>query len=204
MVELLEFTLRITSDRLTEKADAICMFGQTPDNESSILNRAVQLVSRDMVSNVIYSTGGVSVTGKPWDPNYQSQLISLGVAQDLIFTAQITERLAHTYSEASAFVTYAKSRGWRNIYVTAAPFHQPRAFLSTVSSILKNYPELKAYSVQGTPLPWTQVALHSQFVASARRCDLVRGEWERIEGYHASGHLVSARQILNYLNWRDQ
>lgn len=204
IVELLEFTLRTMADELPRGVDAVFLFGETPDNEQSTLRRVAQLFYEGSVGKIAYSTGGVSVAGQPWAPGYRIKLINMGISEDSIVSLSIADKLAHTCSEALTFAAYAKEQSWQKVCVTAAPVHQPRAFLSFVSSILRSCPELKAFSAPGVPLPWTQVALHSQFIESGRRCDLTQNEWERIERYYASGDLVSARQALDYLNNRDK
>lgn len=184
--------------------DAVCLFGQAPDNEQSVLQRAAELYHRGRASRVLFSTGGESVTGEPWRPNYLKQLIHLGVPEGAIVPVTIADKLAHTHTEALDFVNYAKQLGMKTVWATAQPLHQFRAMLNFISIVLKDMPELKAYSMPGAPLPWTQSVVHSQNIERGIRYDLVASEWDRIERYHAKGDLVSAKEMLDYLIKRDQ
>lgn len=203
--EVLELSQRIMDDDgPVVKADAIIMYGQTQDNESSIFLGVKQLYEKRLFKKVTFGQGGKLATGQDYLPGYQEALNRLGIPTEAIIPIQITEALAHTHTEALAHVAWAKKQEWGNVYVMASPFHQFRAFVNTISIVLCQYPKLKVFSIPGEHLPWTQVALHSQFVESGKRCDLVEKEWKRIEAYHAKGDLVSARQVLDYLNQRDQ
>jgi len=204
-VELLELTQRIMDDDGPKaKADAIIMYGQTKDNEDSIFLGVKRLYEKNLAERVVFGQGGKLVTRQDYLPDYQTKLIQLGIPSEAIIPLQITEALAHTHTEALAHIAHAKMRQWKNVYVVASPFHQLRAFVNTVSIVLRQYPELKVFSVLGTHLPWMDKAIHSQNVESGKRFELIQNEWKRIEAYHAKGDLVSARQVLDYLNQRDQ
>lgn len=204
-VELLELSQRIMDDDGPKvKADAVIMYGETQDNESSIFLGVKRLYEKSLVEKVTFGQGGKLITGQDYLPGYQEKLTQHGIPPEAIIPIQITEALACTHAEALAHIAYAKAQQWKNVCAVATPFHQFRAFVNTISIVLKNYPELKVFSVPGEHLPWTEVALHSQFIERGKRFQLVEKEWGRIEAYHAKGDLVSARQVLDYLNQRDQ
>jgi len=204
-VELLELSQRIMDDDVPKgKADAVIMYGETQDNERSIFLGVKQVYEKNLVKKVTFGQGGKLITGQDYLPDYQAKLIQFGIPKEAIIPIQITQAMAQTHTEASAHIAYAKAQQWKNVYVVASPFHLFRAFVNTISIVLHQYPKLKVFSSLGAHLPWTQVALHSQFVESGRRCDLVAKEWQRIEDHHAKGNLVSAHQVLDYLNQRDQ
>jgi len=204
-VELLELTLRVMADYPLQKTcNAVFFYGQTADNERSVIEQCAFLFDQGLVNNVAFSTGGSLTTGQPWAPDYQAKLTDLGVFKQNIIPVRITAPKAHTHTEAIAFVDYAKEQGWESVYVTGSPVHQLRVFVNTVSIVLQKGVKLKVLSAPGTPLPWTQTAIHSQNVERGKRFELVLNEFNRIEAYHAKGDLVSARQVLDYLNSRDQ
>lgn len=202
--ELLELSQRIMDDDKPKvKADAVFMYGQTQDNESSIFFGVKWLYEKKLIEKVVFGQGGKLSGGQDYIPGYQEKLTQFGIPKEAIIPIQITEAMANTHTEALAHIAQAKAQQWKNVYVMASPHHQFRAFMNTISIVLREYPKLKVFSILGKHLPWTQVALHSQFVEIGKRCDLVAKEWARIEAYHAKGDLVSARQVLDYLNQRD-
>jgi hypothetical protein len=110
----------------------------------------------------------------------------------------------HTLIEAEAVVTYARQHHFQSLSITAAPFHQPRAFMTAITAALRIYPDLKIYSQTGTPLSWLEEAVHSQGKTKGTRTQLIAGELERIEKYQKQGDLATIKQVLEYLNERDR
>jgi hypothetical protein len=202
--EALQLTERVLADtEPNEKVDAIFIFSQTPDNESSVLETGFELIVNDAVSFIAFFSVGGDGRGGLYHSDYHQKLISLGVPDEKIILIDLSSVWAHTHTEAIAFVKKAKEKGWKRVYVTASPFHQIRVFAETVTAILNFYPELLAYNKVGKALPWTEHVVHSQNVVTGRRCELVIPETKRLNEYHAKGDLVTARQVLNYLDKRD-
>jgi hypothetical protein len=79
-----------------------------------------------------------------------------------------------------------------------------RAFITTVSVVLREFPELRVYNRVGAALPWDETAVHSQGVLQCTRSELIHSELARIERYRNKGDLVSEREVLAYLQWRDR
>lgn len=204
-LELVELMMRIYSDiEAPGTADAAYLFSQTEYNEKSVLDTAAALFKSGKVKTVAIGEGGRLITGKIFKtPDWREKLIKLGVPKERIKIIQITSELAHTHTEALAFVSYARQNGWKTMYVIASALHQLRAFMSTISIVLHAYPELKIFNIVGIPLPWTQEIVHSQYIEKGKRSELVKNEWERILRYYGKGDLVSAREVLDYLNRRD-
>jgi len=204
-LELAELMMRIYSDTEPPKvADAVYLFGQTEYNEESVLSAAAALFKSGKVRIVVIGEGGCLVTGEIYKtPDWRGKLIKLGVPKERITTIQITSELAHTHTEAIAFVSHAKREGWKTMYVTSPAIHQLRAFVNTVSIVLQEYPELKVFNKVGTFLSWVEEAVHSQNIEKGKRYELVENEWRRVLRYHEKGDLVSAREVLSYLNRRD-
>ena len=109
----------------------------------------------------------------------------------------------NTLTEAQMIVRYARAHRWRTLAISAAPFHQIRAFVSTVSVALQEYKKLLVYSVVGCSLDWQENVHHSQGVLRGLRKELVKTEHDRLLRYHAKGDLLSCHEILTYLNARD-
>jgi hypothetical protein len=180
------------------------MYGATVDNENSIFLRTQQLYREELAENVAFGTGGRLLAGPNYLPDYQEKLIQLGIPKKAIIPVQITAQLAHTHTEAEAHISYAKEQEWKKVYLVGSFVHQFRVVVNTVSIVLKNYPKLKVFSQPGFRLPWMEENTLSQTSQKRKRYQDVEDEWKRIETYHAKGDLVSAPQVLNYLNNRDQ
>lgn len=222
--EALELSMRVLADTEPEgKADALCVFGQTKDNEGSVVQTAMEVMAAAKANCVVFLQTGTLITREIYHLDWASRFAAAGIPGESIIGGSLLpspalalsepkaegmwekERLAaSTHTEALCFVELAKSRGWQTVYITASPFHQLRAFAEIATTALWLYPSLKIFNRVGKPLPWTTTAIHSQNVLAARRCELAVPEWERLENYHQKGDLASAREILNYLNWRDK
>lgn len=110
----------------------------------------------------------------------------------------------HTRIEALAMVDYLRNRGCRRVGVTAAPFHQLRAFMTAISVVLEAGLEVALYSCPGTPQPLLEPASHSQGALSQWRRDLIDQELRRIDTYQGKGDIAPTRAILTYLEARDR
>ena len=111
-----------------------------------------------------------------------------------------TDRV-HTLREAQALVRYAKSAKLVDLVAIAPPFHLPRAFISTVSEALREYPSLRVWASSGGVLSWDEEASHSQGIVGVRRT-FIGSELRRIPTYTAKGDLAPASQVLAYLKLR--
>jgi hypothetical protein len=144
------------------------------------------------------------VSGYPGYDAWTERLIKQGVDPQYIAGVPMPQvPVLHTLAEAEAVVTYARQQRFRSLYVTAAPFHQPRAYMTAVTAALRIYPELNLYSQTGTPLSWLEEAVHSQGKTKGARMQLITGELHRIEKYQKQGDLASVEQVLAYLDRRD-
>ncbi len=87
-VELLTLVNWILADfPPQDTCDAVFLYGQTPDNEQSILKTGARLFHADLVGKVVFSTGGKSVAGQPWTPSYLPKLVSLGIPKkNIVFS----------------------------------------------------------------------------------------------------------------------
>jgi len=110
--------------------------------------------------------------------------------------------IIHTLNEAENFVRYAKMKGWTRVGVVAPPFHLLRAFVTTISVAIREYPPLSVFAVPGTHLSWRESAVHSQGSVSGTRSEILKGEMERIKRYSEKGDIEEASAILQYLDRR--
>ncbi|WP_018478496.1 hypothetical protein [Pontibacter roseus] len=202
-----ELIIRTLCDTLPLKPlDGLFLFGQTEDNQSATFESAQRLFQGNRISKVLcLGTGPLS--GYPGFEVWKRQLDQLGIGEGILEAVPpvpADTQLLHTRIEAESMVQHAKKRGYKSLVVTAAPFQQPRAFMTAVTMALQVYPELCLYSLPGKPLPWQEEVTHSQGEVQDTRAGLIAGELERIKTYHAKADLASVDEVLDYLNRRDK
>ena len=128
----------------------------------------------------------------------------MGVSKDQIELVSAEDvRALNTLIEAQALIRHALAHDYRSLLVTAAPFHQERAFMTAVTVNLKQRANIKIFSYSGEVLLWHESVNHSQGSLTATRKDLIHAEQERIEKYSHKGDLCSREIVLEYLNQRD-
>jgi len=202
--DVIELLMRVLCD--TEApgiTDAAYLFGQTAQNEDSVLEKGARLI-RDGGTARLMFLGGEARSGYPGFDAWHEQLLAQGITAGKLEPSHLPpDTLAHTQTEAIAFIERAQQEGWQSIHIVSPPFHLLRAFLDTVTRVVRTYPTLRVYSVVGVPLPWTAQTVHSQGMLTAVRAALISSELERIARYHRKGDLVTATEALNYLNGRD-
>ena len=127
--------------------------------------------------------------GYPGYHVWKDKLIKLGIKENRILGVDLATDDHNTLTEAEAVVRFAKRSNYKSIIISAAPFHQIRAFMTTVRVVLAEYPELKLYSFQGDALPWNEKATHSQGALSGKRKEASssRQSWQESKNTSAKG-----------------
>ncbi|MEM9807865.1 MAG: YdcF family protein [Cyanobacteria bacterium P01_D01_bin.56] len=202
MFESEELLHRVFCDPLPECCDAAYIFGQTPDNELSIFQRAQSLVeNRQTLAIWIPGTDAMSgYSGQKAWCDRMAAYIPIGLIQP-VPTAPTTS--LNTLIEAQAIVRYAKAQRVKSLLVVATPFHQQRAVMTTITVLLAEYPDLQVYSAPGVATDWQATVVHSQGTLQGKCYELIYGEQERIDKYEKKGDLASREIILEYLRKRD-
>ncbi|MBX2863261.1 MAG: hypothetical protein KTR27_06865 [Leptolyngbyaceae cyanobacterium MAG.088] len=202
MFESEELLHRVFCDPLPAVCDAAYIFGQTPDNESSIFQRAQSLVDQGQTS-AIWIPGTGAMSGYPGQ-NVWCDRIAAYVPPELVqpVPTDPTESL-NTLIEARATVRYAKAQKITSLLVVAVPFHQQRAVMTIITVALAEYPALRVYSAPGMAMDWQATVVHSQGTLQAKCYELIYGEQERIDKYGKKGDLGSREAVLAYLRQRD-
>ena len=108
-----------------------------------------------------------------------------------------------TDAEARGLVRFAKERGWKSLVIVVPPFHAVRAFVSTVSPAIREYPELKVYSHPSQAPSWTEEVMCFQGMPRGKRASFIPKEFEKMERYLATGSHLAPEEILAYLDRRD-
>ncbi|MFW6226549.1 MAG: YdcF family protein [Bacteroidota bacterium] len=204
MEKLVELTIRVFADYDRDKKhDAIALIVQTPDNTLQLMNgiAAIHKTHPDMLYLV---NGSESISGYAGFKQYQTLLLNKSIDEKQILKVPpVDKNILHTRNESEAIVRFAKRMNFETLGVMAAPFHQLRAFMSVVTLCLLIYPELKIYSIPGSPADWTEKVSHSQGLLNDSRNKLIHSEIQRITTYQEKGDLASTEEVLEYLNNRD-
>jgi hypothetical protein len=202
-----ELIIRALCDTLPDKpVDALFLFGQTEDNQQAAFETA-QTFLNGGYTNKLLCLGTRAMSGYPGFSVWKSELEKFGIGEEQLVgipPVPADTDLLHTLIEATSAVRYAKERGYRSLAVTAAPFQQPRAFMTAITAAQREYPELYLYSLPGKAMPWQEEVMHSQGKLEDTRAGLIAGEMERITCYHDQDDLISVKEALDYLNRRDK
>ncbi len=200
----LELLTRALCDvRAPLKTEGAFLFGQTADNQASVLEAARTLLEENLAEKVLFLRSAAG-NGYPGFAAWRTELLRMGVPEEKICGIDPPATAAlNTLTEAQALLAHARRNGLRALYVVAAPFHQLRAFMTAITVALKHYPDLRLHSFPGAALPWLESAVHSQGITSGPRKDLIGEELIRIRKYQAKGDLAAEGEILEYLNRRD-
>lgn len=180
------------------------LVGETADNQESVFRRAAHL--NGLCQGCLFAVTGGQVTGYSGAEEWVSELTNwhkIGRGQITVIPLQGP---LNTYTEMKALAEYAKECEWKQVVITAAPFHQLRSFLTLLGAMRRLnmwIEQLRVYNLPGAPLPWQENALHSQGVLRGTREELISTELQRIRVYTDQGDLVTADEALNYLRQRD-
>lgn len=203
--KFVELLLRILCDPLPQTGvDVVYLFGQTPDNESSAIQRGLELLKAGLAP-LLAIPSGQPVSGYPGFEAWHQKLVQSGIDSNRIIKLSVDHphHQMTTLDEANSLIGFALKSDWQKIIIISPPFHQLRSFITSVSTALRSYKNLRIYNAVGESLDWLGTALHFQGKLIAKRTTLIHEEWQRLEKYHQKGDLVSLEEILEYLNQRD-
>lgn len=200
-----ELLLRVLCDTLPAgQADAAYLFAQTEPNQDAVFPVARELLERNIVGKILISDCDPKC-GYIGAAAYRQAMIDSGIPDRAIEEVPMEPTdILHTLIEAQALVRFARAKAYRRLVIVSAPFHQERAFMTTVTAALKAYPEVKLYSQPGQAQPWDEVVTHSQGVLQGTRAELITAEQQRIEKYTRQGDLAGRDRVLGYLRSRDR
>lgn len=206
---------RVFSDEVPpHKPDAAYLVGETRDNAASVLVRGAKLWKSGVVPKIAVQANGEGYGYCGWDYSRQILLregVLFSIIEPMFIGSEYIEaKCVNTLSEMISVVRLAKEKLWKSIYIIAPPFHQLRSFLTVITALDREYPELKVYNWPGLPLSWNENVVHSQGVLTGSRIDLFLQELKRIQAYQTatSTHpllmpLISIERALQYLDQRD-
>jgi uncharacterized SAM-binding protein YcdF (DUF218 family) len=203
-MELLELTIRTLCDIKPETiADAAYLYGQTEDNQVSVLSAARKLIHENLARKIVIVDSGPK-SGYPGYAVWKAEMLEAGIAEEIMETIDLRESNSlNTLIEANAMIDHVKQNGYTSVFVVASPFHQLRAFMTSVTAALNHYPQVRLYSYNGHPLSWLDTVVHSQGKTMGPRKTLIQAEYDRILRYQQKGDLASVGSVLRYLDNRD-
>ena len=184
------------------------VFSETVSNQDSGFMRAVELAKSREIQSVGLAEGALGHGYEGFDHSVQ-RLRQLGWNDEVPIVKIDVGGNVNTRSEADMLVDYVRGlaggRRPSDVCIIAPPFHLVRAFITTITPVVRNSIPLRAYAVPGVPLPWTAIAAHSQGTTADTRCNLLKSELTLLETYRAAqyGSMLNAEEIENYLTWRD-
>jgi hypothetical protein len=203
--------LALADTRPAGKVPAALIHGNTPQNEISPLEGALRVWMGDEADD-LYLCGGEEYRNPPGGPvayrgftAWKGWLVARGVRAENIRPNNQPGPILHTGTEAQSFIKLAKQMGWGTALIVATPLQITRSLVNNITFIKRFNVDLKVYAVPGPPEPWHELALHSQGQQTLTRLDSVVAEWRRLNSwYNNELDLVSAREVLEYLEWRDR
>lgn len=212
-LDLFRLATLVMSDPIPDKVDSIYLYGQTPDNETSILEGGLALYQSGVSEKLGLCGGGPYIPpGAPpdapvaysgWGP-WSDWLVEHGVKRGDIYVVPVPA-VAHTGSEAYRLVHLAKACDWKTLCVVANPMHMLRAFVCTVSIAVRDYPELLIYAKPGTPFFWGEDALSSQGNVRGPRLEVgMEAEWIRLNKSWGNKYDVTTPgMVMEYVRRRE-
>lgn len=135
----MELTIRTLCDvRYRGVAYGVFLFSQTKDNQYSVLSAAQQVINDKLAENILIVNSDPK-SGYPGYSLWEKELIQMGIPKNKIFGIDLSDAVSlNTLIEAEALIKFAKRNQYRDVYITASPFHQLRAFMTSVTAAL-NY-----------------------------------------------------------------
>ncbi len=186
------------------------MYANTSDNQDSMFLRAIELAKAGAIESLGTSDGDLGHGYEGFDFSV-GRMRMLGWRDHVPLIKLDVGGNVNTGSEAAKLAEYVRSfaGGGMNggdLAVIAPAFHLPRAFMTTVTALHNvGLAAVRVYPICGVSLPWLQEAVHSQGTLKKKRTNLLDSELQRLEKYRAPefGSMLSAKEVLDYLNWRD-
>lgn len=105
----------------------------------------------------------------------------------------------NTKIEADVVVEWARNQNIKNLIICAPVFHMVRAYMTTVSIILKRKLDIKVYAAVGKVDDWRKVTITHQGLNKASFNDFIIVEIERILEYQKKGDILETCRIWEYI-----
>ena len=196
-----DLLVRILCDLIPPGAlDAAYLYSESIDNEYSVLEAAGR-VFREGLANRILIPASEPRSGYPGFGPWYAALRQRGIPEDMLLGVPPPEGELSTFHESLSLMRFCREQEFFRVAVVAAPFHQPRAYISAVSAAADEFRGCRVFSIPGMSLPWEEVVVHSKEQAS--RTELIEQELLRIDSQREKGVLIDDEMLLAYLENRD-
>jgi uncharacterized SAM-binding protein YcdF (DUF218 family) len=188
-----EIAIALIDNDFLKVSDAIVLL------EGDGLNRyqkAVDLYRAGWATKIIFS-GGIT------DYEYGSfpyadvlpHILNEGVPHEAIIHEN---RSLNTREQAVEVVKMAAERGWKKLILVATHEHQYRAYRTFLREVLDRYPTLVLYNAPVRNLKWFSEN------PWGKRIERLQQEFERIEKYAQLGHMATAKEVIQYQQWKEE
>lgn len=195
--ELYQLNTLVLCDIPEGKPDAIYIFAE-PDTYLDLISDMVVQIAKHSKLKVALC-GGV---GEGYDfRHWHRQLREKGIKEEQIVLIAPDENL-NMVNECSKLAAHARMFGWKNIWISAPPYQQPRAFLCLLAALKNEMLLIKVYNLITVALNWHKEIVHYNGEIKGRPIDFIAEELEQIQKQFQQGYLLSAEQGLKYLEER--
>lgn len=127
-----------------------------------------------------------------------------GVIPDQVIEIPRLSHPWHTGAEAREFIKLAKQKRWERVFIVAPPFHITRCLANAVTFAKRLDVKVRIYCIPGPADPWHENTLYAQGKERLARLDSVASEYKKLDEFYDNDlDLISAREVLEYLAWRD-
>lgn len=194
----------VTSDPHPPKhVPMVYAFSETDNNKISCIQSAVALWRTGKIVRIGIAQKGEG-TGYSGFDKWRNDLLKEVPPEAIVpipFLLSASENL-NTFSEATALVRFAKEQNLQMLDIVAPSFHLARCFMSVVSVLVREYPELVIFNRVGDPLDWFESVVHSQGILRGTRIELLWMEFNKILEYMKKGDLLPFDDIFSYMQKR--
>lgn len=168
-------------------------------NESNI-KYMVNSLKKQNISNIHILGNDKSMSGVPeyiiTKKHYNDESINVN---EIPFNSNII----NTLNESIFVVEYLVKKEYKNILITAPPFHLLRAAMTMISYIVKKKYDIKVYILPGICNNWNEYAVTHQGLNNLPMNELLDLEMKRIIEYSKKGDILPATKINKYMMERD-
>lgn len=192
MITEREQIIAIVDNDCFMKSDAVILLEGDGFNR---FQKAVELYNKGMVEQIVFS-------GNIIDKDYGSYpfeevrpfILNAGVPEEVLIHE---DKSRHTREQAVEIVKMAMEKGWKKLALLASHEHQYRAYLTFLREVIDSNSGIMLFNTPVRNLNW--------FVDDGWgiRFDRLSAEFERIEKYSQMGHLATAKEVIEYQQWKE-
>lgn len=187
-----------------EKADSSYIYTETRFNERIEFEKAKELFERKLGKRFL-------VCGSPAVSGYEGGEMTVSMLGRFVPPESIevvpcpsldklTFGCLNTFSETESLFSYLEGKDYKSIHLISPQFHYLRCFISAVSVLKKTGSKIKIIPVPANSQDWNENVIHSQGKIIANREQLVSEELQRIAKYQKQGNLLSASEVISYID----